>query len=46
MELLADLGADLSARNDRGMGVIEYLRAHGENERIEAIRERIARRRR
>lgn len=44
MELLADMGADLAARNDRHMGVIEYLERHGETARIAAIRERIARR--
>lgn len=46
MELLADMGADLASRNDGGRGVIEYLESHGETERIAAIRELIARRRR
>lgn len=46
MELLADLGADLTARNDGGRGVLEYLAAHQEADRIADMRERIARRKR
>lgn len=46
MELLVDMGADVETRNERGMSVIGYLRVHDENERIAALRERIARRRR
>lgn len=46
MELLADMGADLTARNDGGRGVIEYLEARNEHARIPDIRERIVRRRR
>lgn len=46
MELLADMGADLAARNEGGRGVIEYLESKDEQERIAEIRERIARRQR
>ena len=46
MELLADMGADLTAHNESGRGVIEYLEAQNHNERIADIRERIARRQR
>lgn len=46
MELLADMGADLAARNDGGRGVIEYLASHDETQWIAEIKERIARRQR
>lgn len=42
LELLAQMGADLSLRNDAGLGVIEYLAAHGEDARIAQVRKWIA----
>lgn len=44
MELLADAGADLTARNDAGFGVLDYLERYQEAGQIAAIKARIARR--